>query len=60
MLASKYVGELHVVVLIVPIVANELERDLNRLASDPPDLCFDALFILPIADGHKRHDRKRN
>jgi hypothetical protein len=60
MLASKYIGELHVVMLIVPIVANELERDFNRLASDPPDLCLDALFIPPIADGHNRHNRKQN
>jgi hypothetical protein len=60
MLASKYVGELDIVVLIVPIVANELERDLNRLASDPPDLCIDALFIFPIADGHKRHNPNHN
>jgi hypothetical protein len=60
MLASKHVGELYVVVLIVPIVANELERDLNRLASDPPDLCCDALFIPSIADGHKRHNRYQN
>ena len=56
MLASKCVGELHVVVLIVPIVANEPERDLDRLASDPPDLFIDALPIPPIADGHERHN----
>jgi hypothetical protein len=60
MLASKYIGELHVVVLIVPIIANELERDLNRLASDLPDLFFDALFISPIFDGHKRKNRRHN